>query len=403
MKKRILFVVSTLNNGGAQKIISNIIMNLPKEWDIDLVLNDTDNIVYPYRGNIIDLGLRPQLDKTSVWYQAKVFFRRMIKVYQCKKTGSYAACISALVSANAVNVLTGKKYCKTILTEHNYMSKDCGAGIRKWITKLVIVCLYNHATHIVAVSKGIAEDLIDKWGIQKERVTTIYNGYLLDRIREQARESLDAEERKWLAGGQYNLVTVGRLSKQKGQWHLIRALVRVKEKYANIRLLVLGEGELEDTFRTLISKLQLEDNVIICGFRKNPFKLMSKCDAFILPSLYEGFGNVIVESLCVGIPCISTDFHVGAREILAPETDIFYRVKDEMEIAESGILCPVCYGAEMDAEKPLTKEEEILAEAIMKVLEDKQLSQKMIENGKKRAEDFDMNKIIKSWIKNCED
>ncbi len=72
--KSILIVISTLNTGGAQCAVSNIVCNLSEDIDIDILLNDSDDIKYPYRGNSIALGMKPVADKTALLYQLKAFF-----------------------------------------------------------------------------------------------------------------------------------------------------------------------------------------------------------------------------------------------------------------------------------------------------------------------------------------
>lgn len=102
-------------------------------------------------------------------------------------------------------------------------------------------------------------------------------------------------------------ITLGRLSPEKNQSILIEAFRDVVDKYPNSILYICGEGPLEKTLRDKISGLELTENVIILGLVKNPFPLLSRCDCFVLPSLYEGFGLVILESMVLGIPVIVND------------------------------------------------------------------------------------------------
>ncbi|MBO5094462.1 MAG: glycosyltransferase [Lachnospiraceae bacterium] len=397
--KKIMFVVSTLNTGGAQKILSNLLVNLPDEYEADIVLNDTENIVYPYKGNIISLGLACQADKTKLSYQMRVFLKRIRKIKKLKKTGEYTACISALTSANVVNILTKEKKCRVIVSEHAYMSEEQGKGIKKFLISNAIRLLYNKADQVVTVSKGVEKDLVSRFGVNKNKTIAIYNGFPLKEIKKMSDEPLQEKEKEWIKSEALTLVTIGRIIRTKGQWHLIRALSRVKKAFPAIRLLILGEGELEAALKKLVMDLDLEGSVIFCGFQKNPYRLMKRCDALVFPSLYEGFGNVIVEGLCCGLPCISTDFNVGAREILAPDTDMDYRISRGIEKAEYGILCPVCDGVIRGAHEKLTCEEETLADAIIELLQNKELREHYRSVGCKRAEDFDMENLIWEWLK----
>lgn len=395
--KKLLVIISTLNYGGAQKIISNLLENLPESWKADIVLNDAENIVYPYEGSIISLGFKPQADKTKLFYQLKVFLKRILIIRKYKKTGKYAACVSGLTSANIANILTREKGCQTVISEHCYMTEEAGRGVHKYIIDHAIRFFYNKADRVVVVSKGVGEDLIQNFQVKREKVCTIYNGFSLQEIRQMAEEPLSREEKSWFSSGPV-LVTVGRLSRQKGQWHLIRALKKVKESVPKVRLLVLGEGELEDELKQTVLDLELKESVIFCGFCKNPYKIMKHCDVFVFSSLYEGFGNVIIESFCCGLPCISTDFNAGAREIMAPGTSMDDRVTEGIEKTDYGILCPVCDGLIRRADEGLSPEEDTMADAILELLKDDVLRKQYSDAGRKRAEDFDMKHIVRQWL-----
>lgn len=395
--KKLLVIISTLNYGGAQKIISNLLESLPGCWEADIILNDAENIVYPYEGNIISLGFKPQADKTKLLYQLKVFLKRIVIVGKYKKTGKYTACVSGLTSANIANILTRKKGCQTVISEHCYMTEEAGRGIHKYIIDHAIRYFYNRADKIVVVSNGVGEDLIQNFQVKREKVCTIYNGFSLQEIRQMSEEPLSIKEKEWFSSGPV-LVTVGRLSRQKGQWHLIRALKKVKKLIPKVRLLVLGEGELENELKQITAALGLKDAVVFCGFCKNPYKIMKHCDLFVFSSLYEGFGNVIIESFCCGLPCISTDFNAGAREIMAPGTNMNNRVTQGIEKADYGILCPVCDGLIRRADEGLSPEEDTMADAILELLKNDTLRKQYASAGRKRAEDFDMKHIIRQWL-----
>ena len=136
---KILLLISTLNTGGAQRAFANMSLAFPKEYEIDFMLNDAEEISYEYRGNIIDLGLKPQKDKTNLFYQAKVWMKRYRELKRRKGSGEYVACISALTSANAVNVLTNTKKCKSIISVRNFSSQEKLTGVNGIINSFVIL------------------------------------------------------------------------------------------------------------------------------------------------------------------------------------------------------------------------------------------------------------------------
>lgn len=396
-KKKVLMVTSTLNTGGAQRIFSNMMMEFPAEYQVDILLNDAENIVYPYKGTIIDLGLKPQSDKTKISYQIQVFWKRFRKLRQLKRQNHYAACISALTSANAVNALTGCNGCRSILTVHSFMSKDSLSGLKKILQIIAIRLLYNRADVIVAVSESARRDLIRNFGIKEEKTITIYNGYPVKEIVKAGQETLTETEKIRCKGDAPKLVTAGRLSTPKGQWHLIRAMSRIKHQIPDSRLFILGDGELRDYLERLIRDYALEKNVFLMGFQDNPYKIMANCDCFVLSSLYEGFPNVLVEALTLGLPCVSADFDSGAREILAPGTPISDKVKEGFQRMEYGILCPVCDGKMREADEPLTAEEKDLADAVIEMFTHPAVRGAYGLKGKKRVQDLSMEKVINVW------
>lgn len=402
-KKRVLMVMSTLNTGGAQRIFSNMMMEFPEDYQVDILLNDTENIVYPYKGTIIDLGLKPQSDKTKISYQMKVFLRRLRMLWKLKRQNHYDVCISALTSANVVNALTGCKGCKSILTVHSFMSKDSLSGLKKILQIAAIRLLYNWADIIAVVSESARRDLIRNFGVKEEKTITIYNGYPVREIVKAGQEALTEAEKRKCTVSAPKLVTAGRLTDPKGHWHLIRAMSRVKQQIPDSKLFILGDGELKDYLERLIRDYALEENVFLMGFMKNPYKIMANCDCFVLPSLYEGFPNVLVEAMALGLPCVSADFDSGAREILAPRTPISDKVKSGFQKVEYGILCPVCDGKMREAKEPLTAEEKDLADTLIEMFADPAVREAYGQKGKKRAQDLSIEKVIDTWKKLIED
>ena len=180
--KKILFVASTLNTGGAQKILSNLITSFPEEYEATIVLNDTENIVYPYKGKLISLGLKKQDNKRKIFYQFCVFCKRLIVLRQLKKTGNYIATISFLDSANFANVITGNRYCKVILTSHGFHRKGWANPKVEGLANQLIRCSYKKADKVVAVSYGLGKELQERFKVPKDKIKVIYNGYNVDEI-----------------------------------------------------------------------------------------------------------------------------------------------------------------------------------------------------------------------------
>ena len=391
---KIAIVVSTLDLGGAQRAVSNIVMNLPTDCEIDLILNSREHIVYPYRGNIISLDLEPQENRSGLLYQGKVFFKRLRLLRKLKREKGYNAVISFLDSANIANILTGKKFCKTIVSVRTRLS-----GENNWKYKIIVSnlvkLLYNKADKVVAISEGVRQDLIDNFNIKKENVCTIYNFYDVKEIQEKAAmpcEEVEVEQ------DSFSIATMGRFVQQKGQWHLLRAFKEVLKEEPKAKLYILGEGELQDYLYKMVDELEMRESVVFCGFLKNPFSLISKVKLFVFPSLWEGFGNALVEAMACGVPCIASDFKYGAREIMQDNADINLECK-KVETVDYGILTPVCSNVYNAPKDMLEKEEEFLKEAILKVMSEETVQEVYAQKAIERAGYFTAEKTVEQWLK----
>ncbi len=273
------------------------------------------------------------------------------------------------------------------------------ASERFWLyrvkSKLVdwmIGWLYKKAFLVSPVSEHLKKFLLEEYGVLSENIVVMHNPRDENNIIKLSREEVKAGE---LFSNCITIITCGRLTLQKAQWHLIRAFSVVRQKIP-CRLLILGDGELKDYLKKLSKDLGLENDMLFLGHQENPYKYFSKADVFVLSSFWEGFPNVLLEAMICGLPVVSSDCPSGPREILAPNTDLNYRT-DKVEHAKYGILLPVPDKDFYDAKASATKEESALALAILEMLEDNKLRLKYKEKAISRARDFSIEKVIDSW------
>ncbi len=271
---------------------------------------------------------------------------------------------------------------------------------KNFYTKLVefiIKNFYKYFDRVYTVSLGNKELL--KKHFKLHNLDVFYLPIDVNKYQQLSNEPLE-EKYKHIFKDSFVFINIGRLTEQKGQWFLIRAFKKVAEKYPNAKLIILGDGELRTKLQELINKLNLQKNVYLLGMQKNPFKFLKHSDCFIFSSLWESWGQVLIEALSLNLPIISTDCKTGPREILCPELDINDKI-DYPYYGKYGILTkpfPREYIWKSLDEKPLIEEEKMLAELMIKMIEDEGLRKKY-SNGLERAEDFDVEKIIKEWEK----
>jgi glycosyltransferase involved in cell wall biosynthesis len=172
---------------------------------------------------------------------------------------------------------------------------------------------FPHAASIVAVSEGVAEDILQTLRVPSEKVVTIYNPVVTPEIRELAGEPPD---HPWFGDEKVPVVLgAGSLSEQKDFGTLIRSFAVVRSRIA-AKLVILGEGSARFQLERLVAELGLQDDVLLPGFVRNPFGYMAQASAFVLSSRYEGLPGVLIQAMACGCPVVSTDCPSGPAEIL---------------------------------------------------------------------------------------
>lgn len=391
---KVLFFISTLENDGAERAMSNITTHLPKEMKADILLNSISENDFPTDARKISLGMKPNAKK-GLFYQLKAFCIRVPKLIKLKRENHYDACISFMESANICNILTGNKYCKTIVSVRVSVEHD-ESWKYKYIVRPLVRIFYKKADRVVAVAEGVRKGLIEYFNLAANKVTTITNGYDVSLIHRQMNEQCEVDIKQ--NEEEFVFVTVGRLSFQKAQWHLVRAFSEVVKKCPNAKLLIVGQGEDKEYLLQLIESYNLEDKINILPYQKNPFSVLDDCDVYVMPSMFEGYCNALCEALICGLPCIATDFQTSAREILAPDTSIEVINIDSIEYAKYGVLVPVCSGKRYQGIECLEMQEELLARAMVEMYRDTKLQERYKIAAKERGKQLDINEKVKEWI-----
>lgn len=398
--RKVLFVIRSLKGGGAERALSNIVTHFPDDWQIDILVDSEAVVEYPYKGNLLSLGLDNCKNRKSPFFLMKEMVKKTKYLRRIKKKNGYEACISFLDTSNVANILSGKKYCKTIISIRVDMTAKESKLLYRISAWPLMQLFYKRADRIVAVSKEIEEKLKKQFEISEYSITTITNGYDETAIMRQAgqepQDNVDTFNRPLV-------VTAGRLNEQKGQWHLIRSFAKVVKEIPDAMLLIMGEGALREYLQKVIQVNGLEENVVLLGRCDNPFWYEVKADVFVLPSLYEGYPNALAEAVCCGIPCVATDFHSGAREILAPDMDIMGERVSGLTEAQYGILTPLCGGQQYSGVEPLENAERQLADVIVMLLSDEARNQYYRKQSEIRRESLSIEETVKEWIRVIEE
>jgi len=245
-----------------------------------------------------------------------------------------------------------KRKIPSVLTCHSVHKSE---GIWRLIYRPIISAM-NRANRVIAVS-GAAKGFCVALGVPDDKIEVIPNGVDLSIFNTDVDGS--AMRTKLGLKNEPLIATAIRLVKRKGPGHLVNAFSKVLKAIPNAKLAIAGGGTEAANLRTQIKKLGVERSVFMLGRlpREQVAELMAAANVFVLPSMFESFGLVLLEAMAVGTPVVCTRTQ-GALEVL--------------EDGEEGLVVPL---ADVDA----------LAEAIARVLNDRQLAARLRTNGLKKV------------------
>ncbi|HVY15584.1 MAG TPA: glycosyltransferase [Rhodopila sp.] len=213
---------------------------------------------------------------------------------------------------------------RLIICQHNPLTPGFHATVN-WKHRVVPFAYRRLASwidHAIAVSNGIADELVNHGGLPQDRVSTIFNAVIGEDFADRADAPIETSAPEAAAALAWFrqrdrpvFLTAGRLVEMKDHRNLLRAFARYL-KVRDGRLVILGVGPLQAELQALAESLGIAAHVCFAGFVKNPLPLMRQADAFVLSSRSEGFGNVIVEALGCGTPVVATDCPHGPSDIL---------------------------------------------------------------------------------------
>ncbi|AFV10520.1 glycosyl transferase [Thermacetogenium phaeum DSM 12270] len=309
MQEKIALFVPSLRGGGAERVMVNLARGFAERGiSVELVLAKVEG---PYLSKVPKDVRIVDLKACRVLYALPGLVRYL-------KREKPLAMLSTLNHANII-ALWAKRLARVstriVVREASTirLSSANAPTVKGRFMPLLMRLFYSWADAVVAISKGVAEDLIQITKLPKEKVKVIYNPVITNEIFEKAEEPV---EHPWFAQGEPPVILgVGRLTEQKDFATLIRAFHLVR-KECNAKLVILGEGEKRAELEKLVEGLGLKEDVDMPGFVKNPFKYMKRATVFVFSSKWEGFGNVLVEAMAVGTPVVSTDCPSGPAEIL---------------------------------------------------------------------------------------
>lgn len=312
MRKHILFIIPSLQGGGAEKFIATLLKHINRsKFQLTLAIVNTQAAVYlsdiPEDVRVIDLACR-----RVRWAMPQIL--RLIWKARPDVVFSALGQLNLALAICRPFLPNGVRY---IARESSIVSQlPTSYSIPFWWFWAYRI-FYKQLDMVVCQSREMHEDLLQQFDFPALKSVVINNPCDLAYVQKMASEIVQTgvAERTVSGGLCVNLVAAGRFSSEKGFDLLIEAMALCRD--TRFRLTLLGDGPLREALKQQAVESGVADQVRFVGFQKNPYPYFAKADAFMLSSRFDGFPNVLLEALACGTPVIALPAPGGVREILS--------------------------------------------------------------------------------------
>ena len=300
--KRILCLVSGMNAGGAETFLMKLYRNMDRNlYQMDFAVNVQEPSFY-------DEEIKAMGGK--IYYippKTKDFKGFTQGLYNLVKHEKYQYVLR--ITSNSIgfyDLLVAKRAGARICAARSSNSSDGGSLKIRVVNRVARLLFLRYVDVMIAPSDLAAEYTFGKRMVKKGKVHFLKNAINLDEYS-YSEESRNEVRKEFGLTDEFLLGHIGRFSEQKNHKFLIDVFEKVASDDSDAKLLLVGEGELKNEVETYVKSKGIQERVIFAGVRKDIAKLLSAMDVFVLPSLYEGMPNVIVEAQATGLPCLIAD------------------------------------------------------------------------------------------------
>lgn len=301
IKATINSAIALKQNGHTVKIY-----RIHKEWE------GYEEILKKYEIDIIDLGMAkvfPKLLHGRIGFRISMIFVSLYSYSKLKK--NWESDRPDIIMAYLLGYLpiwVRKKSKHKPIIINSIQGKPMFNWFRKWLWNR----LYVDSDQIIVLSEQTQKDLYQNLRYPKEKIVLLPNPIIDSNMDHMALEPL---EEPYASENVPIILGVGRLTRQKNFETLIKAYNIVRKNYPCC-LWILGEGEERERLQNLINKFQIQNHAKLIGFVSNPYKYMKKADVFVLSSLWEDSGHVLIEAAYMKMKIVSTRCPSGQEEFL---------------------------------------------------------------------------------------
>ena len=328
--KKVLFLIHDLGQGGAEKVLVNLVNNMDSQkFDI--------TVISLFGGGVNEQFLKPHIKYRSVFKKSFPGNSKVMKLFSPKFLHKF--CIKekfdieiSYLEGPTARIVSGCPVEDTKLVSwiHCTMKscKDIVVGFRNF--NEANNC-YNKFNKSAFVSKGVRDAFLEYCGYNG-KTDVMYNTIESDFIRSKAVEPCDA----MLRNGKVNLIAAGTLKQVKGFDRLLNVAKKLKDENLNFHLYILGTGPQQKELEEYISDNNMGDSVSLLGYDTNPYKYISKSDLFVCSSYSEGFSTAATEALIVGTPVVTVEVS-GMKEMLGENNEYGIVTENNEEALYDGI------------------------------------------------------------------
>ncbi len=297
------FVLPNMGGGGAERLTIDLMAGfLERGARVDLVLLERSGELLdmiPEGARVIDLGAARM---RSAIAPLRAYLSR-------ERPDALLAAMWPLTTLTQIAALGLRHKPRIVLSEHCALREQY-AGQRGTLAAMQLsMRAYRWTDGVVAVSAALGVEIATLSGLGTDRVRTIHNP-IDPPLRSQPLGPAPWGDRKGK-----RILAIGKLKPQKNFALLINAFARISSSL-EATLAIVGEGALRHQLEAQVARLGLQDRVLMPGFSTTPGDWYAGADVFVLPSDYEGFGNVLVEAMHCGLSVVATDCPYGPAEVL---------------------------------------------------------------------------------------
>lgn len=264
---------------------------------------------------------------------------------------------------------------------------------------------YKTFFKVVCISEGIRDDLLENCGYAfPENLYVIYNPHDVNNITKLAFVDIMTDNEKQMFREKEVVLFLGRYSRPKAPWHLVRSFSLVANRNPNAQLVFIGSGDqkIYSDLQRIVNRYNLKDRVSFIGQKRNPYPYLAAAKVLALSSYHEGTPNVIVESIALETPVVSTNCTKGIWELMCVDwKKDFKDTLDSALLVDSGYISPAMFkdSFSFDTESAIQDSEIQFAEAIMNSISmESKIVERVHKHKRKLLEKFEVDNAISQYL-----